>query len=149
RIQFFAADIIEKEQRFGANHCDVVHAMIYQIGADGVVLVQCERDLEFRPDAIGARDENWIVHSGKIRAKQTAKAADFSENLRAVRLADERLDSPFQLVAKIDIDPGARVSLFHLWRDARRRVLIISSPRTKSDAVPDPRGLGRGLRVFP
>ena len=130
RLQFFAADVIEKKKRPRAEHRDVVHAMIHEIGADGVVFVQRESDFQFRPDAVDARDQHRLAHSEKFGAEQSAEAADFPEHLRAVRLPDERLDPALQPVAKIDIDAGARVGFFHLVRTRARRVLIISDPRT-------------------
>src|SRR5262249_4909039 len=50
-------------------------------------------------------------HAKKVRSKQRAKAADFSEYLRAVSLLYERLNLAFELVAKIEINAGARVCL--------------------------------------
>src|SRR6202012_5917446 len=45
RLQFAGAEIIEKEQRFRAEHSDVVHAMVHEICADSVMLVESESDL--------------------------------------------------------------------------------------------------------
>ena len=89
RFEFLAADVIEEEKRTRAEHCDVVDAMVHQIGADGVVLVHREGDLQFRADAVDARDQNRIAHSGKRRAKQSAEPADFAEHLRAMRSPNE------------------------------------------------------------
>ena len=57
RLESFRANVIEKEQRARAEDRDVVDAMIDQIGADGVVPVHGKRDLQFRADAIDARDQ--------------------------------------------------------------------------------------------
>ena len=65
----FAADVIEEEQRTRADHGDVIDAMIHEILPDRVVLVHREGDLQLRADAIDARDEHWLVHPGKVRAK--------------------------------------------------------------------------------
>src|SRR5205823_13532918 len=89
RLKFFATDVIQKEKRSRAQDCDVIYTVVNQIGADGVVLVHCERDFQFRPNTIDARDEYRFVHSVKVRRKQTAKAAEFSKHLHAVRSLDE------------------------------------------------------------
>ena len=86
--------------------------MVHHIGADRVVLVHGERDFQFRSHAVDAGDEDRVAHSGELYSKQTAEAADLAEHLRSMRLPDERLDPALELVAKIDINPGARVSLF-------------------------------------
>src|SRR5437867_11785960 len=57
-LKFFAADVIEKEKRPAAEYGDVVHAVIHQIGADGVVPVRRESDFHFRADAIDAGDQH-------------------------------------------------------------------------------------------
>ena len=87
--------------------------MIYQICAHGIVLVHRKRDFQFRSNAINAGDKNWITHSGKIRSKQAAEAADFSKDLRPVSFLHKRLNLVLQSIAEIDIDARARVSLFH------------------------------------
>jgi hypothetical protein len=87
--------------------------VIYQIGADGVMLVHRECDLQLRADAIDARDQHRIAHPGKTRAKQSAEPANFPEHLRPVGLPNERTDAAFQLICQIDIYARARVSFFH------------------------------------
>ena len=88
--------------------------MIHEIGADGVVPVHGEGDLQLRPDAIDARDQHRLAHSGKIGREQAAEAADFPEHLRPVRLPGRVLDFAFDAVAEIDVDPGAGVGFFLL-----------------------------------
>src|SRR5207245_1110907 len=116
RVEFFAADIIEKEKWTRPEHRNVIHAMIDEIGANGVVLVQRECDLQFRADAINARDQNWIVHLSEIRAKQPAESADFIQHLRPVGLPNEALDAALESIAKIDIYARRCISLFCLCR---------------------------------
>src|SRR5207249_9870160 len=89
--------------------------MVHHIGADRVVLVHGERDFQFRSHAVDAGDEDRVAHSGELYSKQASEAADFAEHSsrgRGMRLPNERLDPALELVAKIDINPGARVSLF-------------------------------------
>src|SRR5438874_82324 len=122
--------------------------MIHQIGADGVVFVHREGDFQFRADAVDACDQHRIAHSGKVRAKQTAESADLAEHSRAVGLPDERLNPPLEFVAKIDINSGARVSLFHLVEGRAPSRPFISDPRTNWDGVPGRPTLWRVLGAF-
>src|SRR5437660_12566239 len=86
--------------------------MVHHIGADRVVLVHGERDFQFRSHAVDAGDEDRVAHSRELYSKQASEAADLAEHLRSMRLPDERLDPALELVAKIDINPGARVIIF-------------------------------------
>ena len=54
RLQPPGAKVIEEEQRFRAEHRDVVHAMVDQVLPDGVVAVHGEGELELGADAINA-----------------------------------------------------------------------------------------------
>src|SRR5438270_12894759 len=85
--------------------------MVHHIGADRVVLVHGERDFQFRSHAVDAGDEDRVAHARELYSKQASEAADLAEHLRSMRLPDERLDPALELVAEIDINPGARVSL--------------------------------------
>jgi len=42
RLQFPRCQIVHKKQRGRPLHCDVVHAMIYQVAANGVVHLHVE-----------------------------------------------------------------------------------------------------------
>ena len=39
RLEFFAADVVEKEKRARADNRDVVYAVIHEIGADGIMSI--------------------------------------------------------------------------------------------------------------
>src|SRR5437016_6112665 len=134
--------------------------MVHQIDADGVVFIERESDFQLCADAIDTGNQNWIAHSGKVCPKQTAESASFSENLRPVSLSNERLDTPFEFVAKIDIDPSARVSLLHFRLQiadckfflassqsaiGNLKSAIISNPRTASGAALGRRAPWNGL----
>ena len=106
--------------------------MIHQIGTDGVVLVRRECDLQFGSDAIHAGDQHRLAHPAKIRREESAKPADSSQHLRAVRLADKGLNSTFELVAKVNINAGAGVSflsLCHVERSETSRSVTLVRER--------------------
>ena len=83
RLQFFRSDVIEKEERPRAEHGDVVDAMVDEIGADRVVPIHGERDLQFGPDAIDARDQDRLAHAGKIRRETNRRSRRSCPALRA------------------------------------------------------------------
>ena len=112
-LESFATDVVQEEKRSRAENCDVVDAVVHEIRAHGVVLVHRESDLQFRADAIDARDQNRLAHRGKTRAKQSAEAADFPEHLRTMRLPNERANAALQLVCQIDIHARTRIRFFH------------------------------------
>src|SRR5438132_12506712 len=69
RLKFFATDVIEKKKRPRAEHGDVVHAVIHQIGADGVMFVQRKRNFQLGAHAIDARNQDRLPHVGEIWAE--------------------------------------------------------------------------------
>src|SRR5436190_19438477 len=95
--------------------------MIYHVGADGIMSIQGEGDLQFRTDAVDARYENRVAHATKVGAKQSAEAANFSKHLWAVRLPDECLNSPLESIPEIDIYTGSSVSLSLVCHPSRMR----------------------------
>src|SRR5438477_2419399 len=100
--------------------------MIHHVGADRVVLVHRERDFQLRANAIDTRDKNGIAHCAEVRAKQTAKAADFSEHVRPVRLLNERLNAALEFVAKIDIYARRSVGLCFSTHGFHKPLSIVS-----------------------
>ena len=108
RLEFFRADVIEKEERPRAEDGDVVDAMVHEIGADGVVPVQREGDLQFRADAVDARDQHRLAHPGKIRRERGRRIRRFFPSTSGtVRLPDAGLNSALERIAEVDIDAGA------------------------------------------
>src|SRR5207248_1234991 len=145
---------------------NVVHAMIYQIGANRIMSIQSERDFQFRPDTVDARNQNRLAHSGKVRTEQSAETADLAEHLWSMGLFNERLNASLQSIAKIDIDARRRISLSFLCHSERSRGIsycrmirdvstsldmttITSNRQTTTGALPGRRALWRALRVFP
>jgi hypothetical protein len=120
-LESLAADVVEEEKRMRAKDRDVVDAMVHEIHADGIMSIQGERDLQFRADAIDARDQNRVAHPGKGRAKQSAEPADLSEDLRAMRFFDERLNLSLQPIPKIDVNARCRIGFLFVCHVERSR----------------------------
>ena len=126
RLQFFRADVVEEKKWARAQDGDVVHAMVHEIGPDGVVPIQGKRDLQFRADAVHARDEHRLAHAGKVRRKEAAEAADFAENFRTVRPFYAGLNAALYEVTEINVNAGEGVGFFlfpfcHSERQSRNK----------------------------
>jgi len=105
-------DVVEEEERLGALHEYVVHAVIDEILADRVVPAGEESDLELRSDAVDARDEHRLRHAARHR-EEPAEVADLGEHLRPPRLARERGDAFFRPVRGVDIDARFTIPRAH------------------------------------
>ena len=114
RLQLAGAEIIEEEQRLRAEHGDVVHTMVHEVRADGVVLVQREGELELGADAVHGRDEDRLAIFFHVQREQAAEAADLAEHLAAMRGREQLRQGGFDFVAQINVNAGTRVGfLFH------------------------------------
>jgi hypothetical protein len=78
RLQLARAEIIEKEQRFRAEHGDVVDAMVHEVGADGVVPVHHEGDFQLRADAVHRRHEDRLTIFFHVQREESAEAANLA-----------------------------------------------------------------------
>ena len=77
------AEIVEKEQRLGALHEDVVDAVVHEIDAHRVVPAGHERDLELRADAVGAGHQHRIAETARLEPEQPAERPDVRQHARA------------------------------------------------------------------
>ena len=114
RLEFAGAEVIEEKEGFSAEHGDVVDAMVDEVGADGVVLIELEGDLELGADAVHAADEDGLVIFFQVEGEEAAKPADFAEDFAAMGAGEELGQGGFDLVAEIDVNAGGGVGfLFH------------------------------------
>ena len=70
-----AGDVIQENQRLGTGADHVVDAHGHAVDADGVVLVQQHGDAQLGAHAVGAGDQDGMLHTGAIQLKQAAEAA--------------------------------------------------------------------------
>ena len=101
--------VVEKEQRLGALHEDVVDAVIHQVGTDGVVPAGHECNFELGADAVSARDEHRIGHARQVEPEQPAEGADVRQHALRERRTRQSADAPDCLVARIDVYTGRLV----------------------------------------
>ena len=88
--------------------------MVHEVGADGVVLVQREGQLELGAHAIHGGDEHRLAVFLHVQREQTAEPADLAEDFPAVRGGEQLGQGGFDFVAQINVHAGGGVSfLFH------------------------------------
>ncbi len=114
RLQLAGAEIIEEEQRLRAQHRDVVHAMVHEVRADGVMLVLLKGDLELGADAVHGRHEDGLAIFFYVQREQAAEAADLAEHLAAMRAGEQLRQCGLDAIAQINVHASGGVSfLFH------------------------------------
>src|SRR5262249_10952047 len=104
RRQAARGEVIEEEQRLGALYEDVVHAVVHEVGADGVVAAGHERDLQLGANAIGARYQHRLTVAGYVEAEEAAERPDVGEHAGRECAAGERTNPANGFVPRIDID---------------------------------------------
>src|SRR5204862_2825580 len=108
--EFARGKIIHEEHRRCALHRNVINAVVHQIGADRVMNVHLEGQLELRADAVYARNQHRINVLSLIHREQTAKAANFAQHALRERLMRQILDALLGPVSLIYVDARVRVS---------------------------------------
>ena len=101
--------VVEKEERLGALHHDVVRAHRHQVDADRVMASGLDREPELRADAVRARHHDRPAKTLERHFDQRSKAAEALQDLGAHRAADRRLYPFDQVVAGIDVDSGIAI----------------------------------------
>ena len=113
-LELAGADVIEEKKRFGAEHGDVVDAMVDEVLADGVVAVHGEGDFELGADAVDAGDEDGLAVFFDIEGEEAAEAADLAEDFGAVGGGEELRERGFDAIAEVNVHSRAGISfLFH------------------------------------
>ena len=107
-VQLAAGEVVEKEQRFGALHQDVVDRHCHQIDAHRVVCAQLEGQLELGANTVSTRDQYGLAVLGRQTA-QRAEATDAGHHLRPQGAFGQRLDALDEFIASVDVDAGVAV----------------------------------------
>ena len=85
RIELAAGEIVEKEQRLGALHHEIVDRHGDKIDADRVVAAGLDGDFDFGADAVIGGDQDRIDKARGLEIEQAAKAADLGIGARRAR----------------------------------------------------------------
>ena len=132
RLERAHRDVVEKEQRQRALHENVVDAVVHEVVADRVVAAGVDRDLELRPDAVGAGDEHRLGHVGRD-AEHAAESAELAARARGERRQHVRLDALLRVVGRVDVDAGGAV--VERLRRRHASVLERDEPMEVADAL--------------
>jgi hypothetical protein len=95
--------------------------VIHEVGANRVMLVQRECNLQLRADSVDARDQDGIVHAAKVSSKKPAEASDFAEHLRSMCSPNEMLNAALEAIPQIDVHAGAGVGFLLFCHVEQRR----------------------------
>ena len=105
-VELRGAEVVEEEERRRSLREDVVHAVVHEVLAHGVVDAGHVRDLELRADAVRGGDEDLVLPG---RAEEAAEAADVGENAGRLGALDVGLDSGEAAVHLVDVDAGGGI----------------------------------------
>ncbi len=101
-IHFRHRQVIEKEERLGAEREDVVDAVIHQVRADRGVNVHGHGDFQFGAHAIGAGDQHRLFPFF-IQRKQSAERTDAADHAARKRARCQAPDALLGLIRKRNI----------------------------------------------
>ena len=108
-VELAAGQVIQKEQRRGALHGDVVDAVVHQVRAHGVVQAQLEGDLQLGAHAVGRADQDGVFPALQVEPEERAKAADAAQHIAVKGLLRQVLDAVLGAVATADVHAGIGV----------------------------------------
>src|SRR5207253_3001586 len=79
-FEFAGAEVIQKEQGFGAHNGYVVDTVIHQVLANRIVAAGGERNFELGPDSIDAGNQNRLAIFAAVQCKKPTETADIAQN---------------------------------------------------------------------
>ena len=103
--------IIQEEHGHGAGADDVVDAHSHAVNAHGIVLVHEKGDLQLGADAVGAADQDGLLHALHIGGEQAAEAAQSAHDAVDIGGLHQRLDAVDRLVTGGHVHTGGGVGL--------------------------------------
>ena len=93
-IELAGGEIVEKEQRLGALHDDVVDVHGDEVDADAVMNAGLDGELELGADAVGGGDQHRVLEAASLEVEQAAEAADAAEHALRVWSSPRAARSP-------------------------------------------------------
>ena len=106
--------IVEKEERLGAEGEDVVDAVINEIAAHGGVDAHGRGDFQLAADAVGAGNEHRLVPALYIQGKQAAEGSDAADDPAREGTRSHAANPFLGLFRARDIHAGFGIA--HRWR---------------------------------
>ena len=109
RFELAGREIIHEEERSRALHRDVIHTVVHQIRADGVMHLHLECDFQLGANPVHAGDQNRIEILGLVNREQAPEPADLAEYPPSEGFVSKILDPLLGAVGAVDIDPGVGI----------------------------------------
>src|SRR6185295_3717945 len=113
RIQLPHREIVQKKQRYGTLHRDIVNAVVDQIFAYGGMLSGHESQLELSADPVGRRHQHRIFVT--LQQIAAAEAPDVGQHRRTERAAGHRADGGDCAIRLVDIHARVFVADWFRW----------------------------------
>jgi hypothetical protein len=103
-VERAGAHVVEKIQRPGPAHRDVVHAVVHQVLPHRVVALGPGGHLHLRADPVDRGDEHGPVHVAHVELEEGPEGPDVREDARGEGLAHHRANAVDGLVAGLNVD---------------------------------------------
>ena len=102
--------VVEEEERLGAQGENVVDAVIDEVGADGGVDAGGGGDFQLGADAIGAGNQHGLSPALQVQSEERAEGADAAEDAARKSARGHAADALFGLVRARNIHTGIGVA---------------------------------------
>ena len=83
--------------------------MVHEILPNRIVAVCGKGDFQLGPDSIHAGNQDRVFHASKIWTEEASESTDFAQHFRTMCGTNERVDSFFDFIAKVHIDPSSGI----------------------------------------
>jgi hypothetical protein len=100
-------DVVEKKERQRTLRENVVHAVVHEAVANGIVPTRLDRDLDLGANAIRTGHQQWLV-PGR-RAEQSPERAERTDGAGRPRGFHESAISLLRLLGRLDVHTGRPV----------------------------------------
>ena len=105
--QLADGDVVQEEQRLGADGHHVVHTHGNEVLAHGVMAIEHLGDGELSSDTVGARDEDGVLHVLEtLHGEAASKAAEATDDLGTAGRLDCVLDALDRAGTLVHVDAG-------------------------------------------
>ena len=100
-------------------HGNIIHAMVYQVAAHGVVQVHHERNFELGANAIHAGNQHGITKLFPVNGEHAAEAADFTHHSRSERTMGEVFNALLGAVGAVNVNAAVGIGNGSLFQKQR------------------------------
>ena len=131
RFEVAGGQVIHEEERRSALHGNVIHAVVHQVAAHGVVQLHHEGHFEFCANPVHAGNQHRLAELLFINCKQAAEAADLAYNSAGEGAVGQILDALLGPVGAVYVNAAIGVSdwgifqnLSSIWCELGKEIAI-------------------------